>query len=319
MIVNGEGPVLQQLQDFIGLARGIAFLSGPVPQSPSDALTAENELLAFWVPTNPPVMQATDSCIVADLTYADGEQNVFPVLASGQISFARAIDAVQWDASVPAVFDFAVASPWLPQMQVNAGQLATSSGNLYACKVAGVTSASTPPVGTGLTIVDGTVVWSYAAQGSAGIQLSTTQVVIDSTITLQSAQIIFPLDSQGNVIAGVDNALTQDAVAAVALTSGVCVMQTAAGIVPAMSDNIGDIAAFLGVTQQGGAAGAPVSVVISGYVGDTSFNFSPTLPVFLGADGQLTQTAPSSGALLVVGYPCGTDGLIVRPQLPIQL
>ena len=147
--------------------------------------------------------------------------------------------------------------------------------------------------------------------------ITLTQAGLTPDLTLVDGAIPAPPDGGGS--ANADNVLTQDAIAAAALTSGLCVMQTAAGIVPALADNIGDVAAFLGVAQQGGAAGAPVSVVTSGYVSDTSFNFSPDLPIFLSDAGQLTQTVPSAGVLLIVGYPCGTDGLIVRPQIPIQL
>lgn len=47
-------------------------------------------------------------------------------------------------------------------------------------------------------------------------------------------------------------------------------------------------------------AGATVQVLTDGSISDSSWNWNPERPIFLGANGQLTQTAPETGFLLQV-------------------
>lgn len=320
MIINNQGQTVQQIQSLIALAQGVGFLSGPVPASPADALTAENQLLGFWMPANPPVMSIQGDLIVATLTYPEAQsaQNQITFTAPGQITFARAISATAWDPALPSIFDFEVSSPWQPSAPVIAGQLVTSNGNLYQCVTGGVTSASTPLGGMGTAITDGTAVWAYMQAGTAGFNLPTVNVVAGQTVTLAAGQIMLPTDSQSNA-AGPPAALVQQAIAAVPISSALAVMTAPAGLLPAQADDLADASAFLGIAAQSGVAGATINVVTAGFISDTSFAWALGSPIFVGENGRLTQTPPVSGISLIAGYPQDTSSMIVRPQLPTQL
>ncbi len=106
---------------------------------------------------------------------------------------------------------------------------------------------------------------------------------------------------------------------AATVSSGMGVMQTNTGVAPGAADTLADAGAFVGVAQQAGNPGGSIAVVSYGPITDTSFNWALNQPIFLGATGALTQTPPSSGVSLIVGFPLSASEMFVRPQPPIQL
>lgn len=79
------------------------------------------------------------------------------------------------------------------------------------------------------------------------------------------------------------------------------------------------IAEVLGVTTTAtGAAGEIVYVQAAGVLADPSFSFLPG-PVFVGANGVLTQNPPTAGAILQVGVATTLTTLLIRIQQPIYL
>lgn len=64
---------------------------------------------------------------------------------------------------------FAWAS-WAPSTAYTAGKARINGGNIYVCTVAGTSAGSGGPTGTGASITDGTVTWSYHGPSSAPFQ-----------------------------------------------------------------------------------------------------------------------------------------------------
>lgn len=56
--------------------------------------------------------------------------------------------------------------PWYASTSYGAEVQVTNGGNLYICLTAGISAGSGGPTGTGSTITDGTVVWSYVSAGA---------------------------------------------------------------------------------------------------------------------------------------------------------
>lgn len=90
----------------------------------------------------------------------------------------------------------------------------------------------------------------------------------------------------------------------------------AAGAVQyASNDDVASLAGFIGVTTGAAIAGASVSVVQVGLIEEPSWAWTAGLPVFLGANGVLTQTAPVFPALqVVVGVAPTATSLFVFPR-----
>ena len=67
----------------------------------------------------------------------------------------------------------------------------------------------------------------------------------------------------------------------------------------------------VGVTITSNTVGNPVNVRTFGLMTDAGFSFSPG-PVFVGSNGALTQTNPSSGMSQIIGFAAGATSLLVK-------
>jgi hypothetical protein len=77
---------------------------------------------------------------------------------------------------------------------------------------------------------------------------------------------------------------------------------------------------LVGVSITAATSGGNVTVAGTDHiVEDSSWSWTPETPVFCGTDGVLTQTAPTSGVLMVVGLAHSSQILVVRFGQPIQL
>ena len=74
----------------------------------------------------------------------------------------------------------------------------------------------------------------------------------------------------------------------------------------------------VGVSLNGGAAGSDITIITSGgEIEEVVWNWQVNKPVFLGVDGLLTQVAPISGYILIVGVAVGPTRMLVKIQQPI--
>lgn len=83
--------------------------------------------------------------------------------------------------------------------------------------------------------------------------------------------------------------------------------------------NAAHINKVLGITTSAVNADEIASIVRGGEVTEPSWSWTVTLPVFLGTNGLLTQTQPSTGFSLIVGFPVATTKLFVSIREPIAL
>ena len=85
------------------------------------------------------------------------------------------------------------------------------------------------------------------------------------------------------------------------------------------SGNVSHAAAISGISLQAVAAGATVQVQRSGEIEESSWAWVSGQAVYLGASGQLTQTPPTSGIVVVIGVPVSATKLAVDIQPTIYL
>jgi hypothetical protein len=73
----------------------------------------------------------------------------------------------------------------------------------------------------------------------------------------------------------------------------------------ASNDNVAHLAAPLWITTGAASPGSPVDVLITGLMVEPSWSWTPG-PVYLGANGQLTQTPPAApGAVFLAQVGIG--------------
>lgn len=92
-------------------------------------------------------------------------------------------------------------------------------------------------------------------------------------------------------------------------------------IIYASNDLPGTAHKIVGMSLNAAAPGGALSVMRSGEVLEPSWNWDTTLPVYLGANGLLTQTPPVAPAAfsLIVGFPTSATGLFISVREPIVI
>jgi len=74
-----------------------------------------------------------------------------------------------------------------------------------------------------------------------------------------------------------------------------------------------------GITTQAVLSGSTVDVTISGEVAEGSWNWTLNTPIFLTANGLMTQIVPNTGFILQVGYPTSNTSMVVDIKTAIVL
>lgn len=75
----------------------------------------------------------------------------------------------------------------------------------------------------------------------------------------------------------------------------------------------------IGISTGAAEAGASLNIQTSGELTETGWAWIPGEPVFLGTGGTLTQEAPGSGSLVVIGTATGATSLLINVEQPIIL
>lgn len=79
---------------------------------------------------------------------------------------------------------------------------------------------------------------------------------------------------------------------------------------------------LVGITSGAVDAGESVAVRRQGEMRDSAWSWDVSLPVFLGANGVLTQTNPrelGADVSLILGYPLSPTSMLVSPREPVVL
>lgn len=115
------------------------------------------------------------------------------------------------------------------------------------------------------------------------------------------------------------DAITQ-APAAISLSALRAVILNDAGQLEyASSDNQNHANRFAGILPFAANQGNTAIAYRQGDLSDGGWNWTRGSPVFLGLNGFLTQTAPTTGFLLIVGNPSSATTLAINPSVPIFL
>lgn len=87
----------------------------------------------------------------------------------------------------------------------------------------------------------------------------------------------------------------------------------------ASKDTATDKNKVLGMTTGAASIGSEATVQVSGFIEESSWNWDVDLPVFLSTNGQLTQSAITSGFSLIVGKPRTATNMFISISEPIIL
>lgn len=154
-------------------------------------------------------------------------------------------------------------------------------------------------------------------------QTVTVMVAPSPTVTVVTAveQVVVTDGVRGQD--GTNTQATFDKTAAVDLSGHRVVTPRSDGTVEyATNLEPADATAPIWLTLGAALAGEPVSVVAFGEVVEPSWNWTSGLPIFLGADGVLTQTPPTAPAVFILQLAASTgtpSSLFFDPKIPTEL
>lgn len=78
-------------------------------------------------------------------------------------------------------------------------------------------------------------------------------------------------------------------------------------------------AKVLGITKTSANNGDPLEVLTFGKISDASFNFVRGTALFLTTLGNLSNTPPTVGFIVPVGYSLGNNTVFIKIEEPIEL
>lgn len=148
----------------------------------------------------------------------------------------------------------------------------------------------------------------------------TLQPARGAVLTLKSPSSMLSAEMQAAVLlsggAGVGNGVDVSHIANAALSGGAVVRGVSGGKVNVASPAQPE--AIVGITKGAAIANAPVLIRVSGEMTEPAWAWTPG-PIWLSANGQLTQIPPSSGASVEVARAITATRIIVSIQPPIYL
>lgn len=117
---------------------------------------------------------------------------------------------------------------------------------------------------------------------------------------------------------GADGSGVLTAIAGHALSGHRAVRHDSEGLLVHADQGSGVGALVVGVSEGAAAEGALAIAQCVGPITEPSWDWAEGC-IFLGADGLLTQVAPSTGYLVLVGYSAGPNQMVVAPRIIAQL
>jgi len=109
------------------------------------------------------------------------------------------------------------------------------------------------------------------------------------------------------------------ATAVVDIAAGVVMASFDGGLRLADKDADEDIDAVIGVVVSSVLAGEEVTIQLSGELLNLSWNWTLNAPIYLGNNGVLTQTLPTTGFIQRIGFPILSTKMLIDKTIPVRL
>ena len=96
----------------------------------------------------------------------------------------------------------------------------------------------------------------------------------------------------------------------------VCLNSTGQAVY-ADKDFLATVQQVLGLTTGAALSGTSATLIPAGEITEPSWSLEPSMPVYLGNNGLLTQAVPATGAILQVGVALAATRLLIDMKMPI--
>ena len=134
---------------------------------------------------------------------------------------------------------------------------------------------------------------------STTVNVITNDLIVDvvndqPTVNIVSESITLDIESGGIVAANIDTTLT----ASTSISALRCITTDGSGLAKYATPDTLANAVVIGISTTSGIAGDTITVKTTGELSDASWSWTKGA-IYLGANGALTQTAPSGGSIVV--------------------
>lgn len=134
---------------------------------------------------------------------------------------------------------------------------------------------------------------------STTVNVLENELVVDiienkPTVNIVTQALTLDIESGGIVAANIDTSLT----ASTSISALRCITTDGSGLAKYATPDTLANAVVIGISTTAGSAGDTITVKTTGELSDASWNWTKGA-IYLGANGVLTQTAPSGGSIVV--------------------
>lgn len=134
---------------------------------------------------------------------------------------------------------------------------------------------------------------------STTVNVLENELVVDivenkPTVNIVTQALTLDIESGGIVAANIDTSLT----ASTSISALRCITTDGSGLAKYATPDTLANAVVIGISTTSGTSGDTITVKTTGELSDASWNWTKGA-IYLGANGVLTQTAPSGGAIVV--------------------
>lgn len=134
---------------------------------------------------------------------------------------------------------------------------------------------------------------------STTVNVITNDLIVDvvndqPTVNIVTESITLDIESGGIVAANIDTSLT----ASTSISALRCITTDGSGLAKYATPDTLANAVVIGISTTSGSAGDTITVKTTGELSDASWSWTKGA-IYLGANGTLTQTAPSGGSIVV--------------------
>jgi hypothetical protein len=198
------------------------------------------------------------------------------------------------------------------------GQRVVYPGGNFTVEASTTSYLDLSNIGTMTVSTSGTVtsnslrVWELTAS-AAGITSITLLASAYPTINTLSVANLIATSMTGGAMPVLQEtaATTISADTAVAIVNG--------QLVPAQSGLVAQAGYVVGIAINGGPTGTTINIQQLGSLTLSSWNWTLGQPIFVGPNGPLTQTVPTSGFSQIVGIPVSSTSFTIGLQPPILI
>ncbi len=98
-----------------------------------------------------------------------------------------------------------------------------------------------------------------------------------------------------------------------------CIYHNGAGVLKGFNNGSFNEAQIIGITRTAATAGNQIKYYTEGRMDDSSFNFTAGAQLYLGLDGEITETAPTTGFRTKIGSALEVGAIMINIDEPIEL